>query len=121
MKDLTNTQYLLGKIKSFLNISWQDTETDVELTDFIFSSIRFLDETAGVELDYELTPQNEVKTTPADSLYNSMSYLGQDLLKNRIFYLREKALDDFSKNYQSDLVKLFNLGKIYKVNKNVEQ
>lgn len=96
MKDLTSQDLttLLGKIKSFLNISWTDTETDNEITDFIYSSIRFIDETAGVELDYLLVPTSEVKTTVADKIYNSMSYLGQDLLKNRIFYLREKALDD---------------------------
>lgn len=124
MKDLTSQdlQTLLGKIKSFLNISWQDTETDTEITDFIYSSIRFLDETAGAELDYLLTPSTEVKTTQADKLFNTMSYLGQDLLKNRIFYLREKALDDFESNYRTSLVALFNYGKIYKkVNENVEQ
>lgn len=125
MKDLTSQDItqLLGKIKSFLNISWQDTETDTEITDFINSSIRYLDETAGAELDYLLTPSREIKTSQADKIYNTMSYLGQDLLKNRVFYLREKALDDFESNYRTSLVALFNLGKIYKdkVIQNVEQ
>lgn len=124
MKDFTSQdiQQIIGKIKSFLSISWNDTETENELTDMVNSSIRFLDETAGVELDYLLKPSTEVKTTVADKIYNTMSYLGQDLLKNRVFYLREKALDDFESNYQRELVALFNYGKVFKkVNQNANQ
>ena len=123
MKDFTSQDInqLLGKIKSFLNISWNDTDTNSELTDFIYSSIKELDRTAGSELDYLLVPTSEQNSTEADKLYNEMCYLGQDLLKNRVFYLREKALDDFKKNYLSDLNNLYILGKIYKVKKNANE
>lgn len=119
MKDLTSQELeqLKGKIKSFLNITWTDIETDNEITDFIFSSIREIDRTAGSELDYLLTPSTEVHSS-VKKLYNEMCYLGQDLLKNRVFYLREKALDDFKKNYLGDLNNLYILGKVYKVNRN---
>lgn len=126
MKDLTTQEFkrLLGKIKSFLNITWVDTDTDAELTDYINSSIREIDEIAGIELDYLLTPDKEEDDKVSEKLYNTMSYKGQDLLKNRVFYLREKALDDFKSNYQRELVALFNYGKIYKKKvseENVEQ
>lgn len=116
MKDLTSQEFqqLLGKIKSFLNITWTDIPTDTEITDMIYSSISDLDERAGVELDYLLQPNAITGSTPAEKLYNRMSYLAQDLLKNRVFYMREKALDDFEPNYQRALNKLFLDGKIYK-------
>ena len=83
MKDLTteNQEALLGKIKSFLNISWNDEETDDKLNDFIISSIIRLDDIAGTELDYI----NDVREY-GDKLYQSMCYLGRELLKNRVFY-----------------------------------
>lgn len=119
MKDLTSqdTQTLIGKIKSFLGITWVDIDTDNEINDFILSSIRFIDDTAGVELDYLITPASETN----DLLFNTMSYLGQELLKNRVFYFREKALDDFKTNYKGELLTLFLDGKVMKDRKNVEQ
>lgn len=112
MKDLTNTekQQLLGKIKSFLNITWEDQDTNTELMDMIYSGINRLDQIAGAELYYLITPQTE----GTDKTYNVMSYLAFDLLKNRVFYQREKALDDFEKNYSADILSLYTYGKVYK-------
>lgn len=116
MKDLTaqDKTKLLGKIKSFLSITWTDTDTDNEIWDMIVSSINRLDEIAGSELDYLITPESET----TDGLYNKMCYLGQELLKNRVFYQREKGLDDFEKNYRGEVVSLYTYGKVAKENAN---
>lgn len=114
MKDLTPQEKttLIGKIKSFCDITWSDTDTENDVWDMIVSSINRIDEIAGVELDYLISPESET----SDNLYNTMSYLGQELLKNRVFYLREKALDDFEKNYQGKITSLFLKGKVAKRN-----
>ena len=110
MKDLTNESKveLLSKVKSFLDITWSDTHTDNEVWGYIVSSIRRLDDIAGCELDY-LADED----TDEDDVYLSMCFLGSDLLLNRCYYIREKALDDFEKNFQSELVSLFQIGRVY--------
>lgn len=117
MKDLSNTNksILLGKIKSFLSITWDDEDTDDKLTDFIVSSINRIDDICGVELDY-VNDSDENEDEKYDKSYLNMCYLGRDLLKNRVFYLNEKALDDFEENYKRELVALYLQGKIYKAN-----
>lgn len=116
MKDLTehNKSLLLRKIKSFLSITWDDSDTDNKILDFIVSSINRIDDICGVELDY--VDDNEEYSKP----YLKLCYLGRDLLKNRVFYLNEKALDDFEENYRSELVALYLQGKIYKETTNAE-
>lgn len=112
MKDLTNIQKqeLLGKIKSFLSITWVDTKTDTELTDYMLRSINRIDEVAGAELDYLATAED----ADEDPLYNKMSTLAQELLLNRVFYMKEKALDDFEANYNQELNSLYLMGRIRK-------
>ena len=116
MKDLTNSDktILLGKIKSFLSITWDDENTDDKLFDFIVSSINRLDDICGSELDY--VSDVDSKNVKYDKSYLKLCYLGRDLLKNRVFYLNEKALDDFEENYKRELVALYLQGKIYKGN-----
>ena len=127
MKDLTSQdlQQILGKIKSFLDITWDDADTESDVTDFIYSGINFLDTTAGAELDYLFVPSGTLEgstSTNADVVYDTMCLQAQPLLKNYCFYCREKALDDFKSNYQKELVALYFLGKIYKrLNEDVEQ
>jgi len=110
MKDLTPQEKssLLGKIKSFLSITWTDQNTDNALWDYAVSSIYELDNIAGEELDYLYESIQSSSNT-----YVSMCAIGRDLLLNRVFYLREKALDDFAKNYRGELNHLYLLGKIY--------
>lgn len=110
MKDLTNTEKaeLLSKIKSFLDITWTDTTTDNEVWDDIESSIFFIDETCGHELDY--LADNSSSYSDA---FKSLCKLGYSLLKNRVFYMREKSLDDFAKNYQGELTRIYFNGRIY--------
>lgn len=116
MKDLTTLeeQSLLRKIKSFLSITWTDTDTDIELLGYIRSSIRRLDDVAGVDLDYLLDLSQPIGNEPQQEIYYSMCMLGQDLLLNRVFYMKEKGLDDFESNYQSELNSLFLYGNGYK-------
>lgn len=116
MKDLTNVEKseLLGKIKSFLGITWQDEETDESLIQYANSSIIFLDDVCGCELDYTHTESNDFES----KTFQSASIKAQELLLNRVFYMREKALDDFEKNYRSSLVSLNLLGRVIK---NAEQ
>ena len=119
MKDLSNTDknILLGKVKSFLSITWDDEETDDKIVDFIVSSINRLDDICGVELDYlNDTYDDDGETLSYDNSYLKLCYLGRDLLKNRVFYLNEKALDDFEENYKRELVALYLQGRIYKNN-----
>lgn len=111
MKDLTPQQKetLLGKIKSFLSITWTDTNTDNALWDYAVESILTLDNIAGEELDYLF---ESVQPSPSNT-YISMCAIARDLLLNRVFYINEKALDDFAKNYRGELNHLYLLGKIY--------
>lgn len=117
MKDLTDEQknQLLGKIKSFLSITWDDEETDDKILDFIIGSINRIDDICGTELDYLNDATDESGETVAyPDNYLKMCYVGRELLKNRVFYLNEKALDDFESNYRSELTALYIQGRIYK-------
>ena len=122
MKDLTAAQkeQLLGKIKSFLNITWNIDSTEQEqLLDFIIGSIRRIDEIAGVELDYLNDSSNDEAYS---NDYLSMCYLGRELLRNRVFYLNEKGLDDFETNYRGEVTALYLMGKVFnKEPQNAEQ
>lgn len=112
MKDLTieDKETLLRKIKSFLGITWEDDETDEIIMPMIISSISYLDDVCGCELDYIHTSSSDFE----DKTYSSASLKAQELLFNRVFYMREKALDDFDKNYRSSLVGLNLLGRVIK-------
>lgn len=109
MKDLSTSEkeLLLGKVKSFLNISWDDEETNTKISDFIITSINRLDDIAGVELDY-------ISDKTYTGQYMKMCYLARDLLLNRVFYLNEKGLDDFETNYRGEVTSLYLMGKVYR-------
>lgn len=116
MKDLTTTEMNLisGKIKSFLDITWNDDNTNTEVADMVTSCVSFINKTAGVELDYFKAPRKVSDDVSIQSLFEDMCHQGEELLKNRCFYYREKALEDFKKNYVSDINDLFIAGSIYK-------
>lgn len=116
MKDLTyyDEQELLKKVKSFLEITWDDEDENDTLLSHIRSSITFIDDVCGCELDYVHTHSSDFD----DKKFFNASIRGQELLLNRVFYLREKAVDDFDKNYRSSIVALNLLGRVIK---NAEQ
>lgn len=116
MKELTsNKLQLLAEVKSFLNITWEDVDTDAKIWEFILSSIRRIDEISGYELTYtDIEPDSDGDDqSEVDNLYLAMCYLGKDLLNARVYYMNEKALDDFEMNYQSEITSLFLQGKVY--------
>ena len=110
MKDLSQTEKekLIADVKSFLDITWADEDIDNELWRNIVDSIRYIDDVSGIELDYLAD-----ETTEGEKPYLSLCAYGKTLLKNRVFYIREKALDDFQKNYVSDLTRLYVSGRAY--------
>lgn len=89
MRDTTAiTQQLLPDIRLYLAITWEDPEGDKNLSGIISRGIAYLDNLAQRELDYlqEDTPRA--------------------LLMDYCRYVRSAALDDFWRNYRSELVAL---------------
>ena len=78
----------LEDVRSFLNITWQDTARDERLKGYIKSSSLFLNGVAGEVIDFE------------DDL------LARELLLNRVLYLDNQALNDFGANYNRELNEL---------------
>lgn len=72
---------LLEEVKSFLNFTWEDPAKENRIISYIISSIGYLKEVAGAEVDVE------------------EDQLAHDLLLNRVLYMDSQALDDFNKNY----------------------
>ena len=89
---LPTAQELLEGIRNALTITWNDAYTNQSLTGIIARGIAFLDEIAGVQLDY------------------SVEGKARELLINYCQYARSNALDQFSINYREDLT-FFQLGE----------
>lgn len=87
---ITPDAQLLLDVKSYLHITWQDDNTDKNLTDAIKSSKARLQEIAGV-------------STPIDF---TTDYDARDLLKDRCRYINSHALEMFEKNFQSELMSI---------------
>lgn len=90
---------LLDALKVRLDITWSDEATDSKLKEFIESSIAwFVEKTGYVEFNY-LQASTE-----------------RELILTRVQYARENMLDDFSKNYKSEIVAMINRAKVRKYN-----
>lgn len=85
---MENENTLLDEVKSFLNFTWTDEAKENRIKEFIASSLAYLDEVAGVEIDIE------------------NDYLARELFFNRILYMDSNALDDFQKNYNGMIKEL---------------
>lgn len=83
-----NFDTLLLEVKSFLNFTWVDQSREDRIILYIKSSIAYLEEVAGVEIDFE------------------KDFLAKDLLLNRVLYMDSMALDDFKNNYAGYLEEL---------------
>lgn len=79
---------LLNEVKSFINFTWDDEAKEKRIREYINSSIAYLNEVAGTEIDFET------------------DYLARDLLFNRVLYMDSSALDDFQINYNGLLMEL---------------
>ena len=85
---MDNLASLLEEVKIFLNYTWEDSARDLKLTNYIKSSIDYLEEVANAEIDLET------------------DYLAKDLFLNRVLYMNSQALDDFATNYSGYLNEL---------------
>jgi len=80
---------LLETIKSYLHVTWDDINTEKNLTDAINSSVAYLQRIAGVPI-IDFTVEG----------------LARDLLKDRCRYINSQALEMFEKNFASELMSL---------------
>lgn len=85
---------LLSDIKSYLHITWQDENTDKNLTGFANRGMARLQEIAGVSLDF------------------TVEDLPRSLLFDYCRYANSHALEMFEKNYASELMSLHIRGQI---------
>lgn len=81
---------LLTDVKTYLDITWENSKTDEEISDFIRSGMFYLDDKLGEAGAY---------TVPG---------YPRTLLKEYVRYARDKALDVFENNYRSLIVAMQN-------------
>ena len=80
---------LLSEVKNFLDITWEDQETDAKLMGQIRRGIAYITEKTGVEA----------------SVFSgeSVDDRAQELLFNYLLYARAGAIDQFVQNYSYEL------------------
>lgn len=83
-------QRLFAEVKSYLNITWSDPDTDAKVRIWIQSGIAYLNEKRGGWTDY---------TVPSTS---------KTLLLEYARYMRDSALDVFENNYRSMILSMKN-------------
>lgn len=81
---------LLDDVRDYLNITWQDPITDKKITGIIKRGMKYLDKTAGEDLDYSTEDKPK------------------ELLLDYCRYVRSNALEQFQNNYLSELLSLQN-------------
>lgn len=79
---------LLQAVKNYLDITWNDPDTDEKLTGIIARGMSYLNNVAGAELDYT------VEGKPRELLFDYCRYV------------RSNDLDEFAVNYQHELLSL---------------
>ena len=80
-----DNQEILIKVKDNLKISWEDDQTNRELLDYIESARKYLLNLSGVELTFA-RGSSEI-----------------ELLVERVRYRYNNALDEFEKNFASEI------------------
>lgn len=91
---VTTPESLLSDIKNYLNITWDDSATDLKIIGLIEDGIVYLDLKRGAPADY---------TVPG---------LPRTLLKDYVRYARDSALDVFENNYQALLLGMRNQSEV---------
>ena len=79
---------LLDEVKNYLDITWNDPQTDLKLQSIIARGKKYLNKTAGKELDFE------VEDKPKELLFDYCRYV------------RSNALEMFQQNYLHELLSL---------------
>jgi len=79
---------LLTALKNYLDITWEDEAGDLKLSGLLARGMKYLNKTAGAELDYS------VEDKP------------RELLFDYVRYARSDALNEFQTNYLHELLTL---------------
>lgn len=79
---------LLADVKNYLDITWDDPESEKKLSGIIARGMHYLDKAAGANNDYT------VEDKP------------RELLMDYCRYARSNALDEFQRNYLHELLSL---------------
>jgi len=83
---MVNDPTLFAKVRNYLDITWPDKDGDAKLAGIIERGMRYIDNIAGVPLDY-LTEGN-----------------AQSLLLSYCRYDRSNASNEFAADYRHDLL-----------------
>lgn len=81
---------LLGDVRNYLDITWEDEATDRKLAGLIAAGMAYLDDKAGEEQDY------------------LQARYGRTLLMEYVRYARDGAADVFENNYRHLLLAMQN-------------
>lgn len=92
MSAIVISEELLAEAKNFLDITWEDEDSDAKLKGQLRRGISYISAKTGVD-------------TSAYAGENT-NYRAQELLFNYLLYDRAGAIDQFKKNYKSDIVGL---------------
>ena len=92
MSAITVSDELLNEAKNYLDITWTDEESDRKLRGQIRRGIAYIKAKTGVEASAFCGDEVDDRA--------------QALLFNYLLYDRAGALDQFTKNYQSELIGL---------------
>jgi hypothetical protein len=79
---------LLAAVRNYLDITWTDDAGDEKLSGIISRGMKYINRTGGAEFDYT------VEDKPRELLFDYCRYA------------RSGALDEFQKNYLSELLSL---------------
>lgn len=92
MSAIVISEELLAEAKNFLDITWEDEDSDKKLEGQLRRGIDYISAKTGVD--------------PSAFAGDNTNYRAQELLFNYLLYDRAGAVDQFKKNYKSDIVGL---------------
>ncbi len=79
---------LLNELKNYLDITWEDDQTDIKLLGMIERGMKYLNRVAGTELDFTVNDKPK------------------ELLFDYCRYARSNALEMFQQNFLHELLSL---------------
>ena len=94
MSAIDVSKTLMDEAKNFLDITWNDAESDKKLQGQLRRGIAYITAKTGVS-------ESSFESESEDS-----NYRAQELLFNYLLYDRAGAVDQFKKNYRSDILSL---------------
>lgn len=87
-KWVNKMESLLEDVKNYLDITWNDDQTNKKLQGIIYRGQKYLNRIAGKELDFNVEDQPK------------------ELLLEYCRYVRSNALEEYQKNYLQELLSL---------------